>query len=211
MSYRAYRAQKSPWEKFSGIFAVVAFHAVVVYGLIKGLNKEHIDLPPQVVETKVIEDEVPLPEEAPPPPPPEYIPPPPDYVPPPDFDVAVDVAPVATTNAITTTREAPPTPPPTQVVGARTPKKGLSRPPYPSSSERLGEEGVVGLSLYLDAKGKVSEGKIDSSSGFERLDQAALKHALREWKFEPCMNGSQPVPCWHQIRFRFALKDARGG
>lgn len=205
----SYKAEKSFWEKFSGVFVVVVFHLAVIYGLAVGLNHDPMDLLKQQIDAKIIEEAPPPPEEAPPPPPPDFVPPPPDFVPPPDIEFAVDEAPPQNTNAITVSREPPP--PVVQTVGARTPKKGLSRPPYPSSSQRLGEEGVVGLTLYLAESGKVQDGKVETSSGFERLDTAALKHALREWKFEPCIKGDHPVPCWHRINFRFSLKDARGG
>jgi len=203
----SYKAEKSFWEKFSGVFFVVILHLVVIYGLAVGLNHDPMELLRQQVDAKVIEEVAPPPEEAPPPPPPDFVPPPPDFVPPPDIEFAAEEAPPQSANAITVSR-APPAP---LVVGARTPKKGLSRPPYPSSSQRMGEEGLVGLALYLDTQGKVRDGKIAASSGFERLDTAALKHALREWKFDPCLEGSEPVACWHKINFRFALKDAKGG
>jgi protein TonB len=205
----SYKAEKSFWEKFSGVFFVVIFHLAVIYGLAVGLNHDPMDLLRQQVDAKIIEEVAPPPEEAPPPPPPDFVPPPPDFVPPPDIEFAADEAPPPAANAITVSR-APPPPVVAAVVGARTPKKGLSRPPYPSSSVRLGEEGLVGLSLYLDTNGKVRDGKVAISSGFERLDTAALKHAMREWKFDPCLEGSQPVACWHKINFRFAIKDAGG-
>jgi protein TonB len=129
------------------------------------------------------------------------VPPPPDFVPPPDIAFAPDVAPVANANAITVSAK----PVETKSAPARPPKKGLSRPPYPSASLRLGEEGVVGLALYLGEDGKVMDAKVEASSGFERLDDSAVKHAVRAWKFEPCMKGSQPVACWHRIKFRFKI------
>lgn len=204
----SYKPEKTALEKFSGIFFVVLFHLAVIYGLAVGLNHDPMDLLKQQIDAKIIEEAPPPPDEVPPPPPPDFVPPPPDFVPPPDIEFVVDEAPPQNPNAITVSRE-PPTP--AQVIGARTPKKGLSRPPYPSSSQRLGEQGLVGLALYLGTDGKVKEGKVAASSGFERLDTAALKHALRDWKFEPCLDGDKPVACWHKINFRFALKDASSG
>lgn len=203
----SYKAEKRFWERFGGVFFVAVFHVAVIYALAVGLNHDPMELLKQKIDAKVIEEVAPPPEEVPPPPPPDFVPPPPDFVPPPDIEFATEEAPPQNANAITVSRQ----PPPAQVTGARTPQKGLSRPPYPSSSQRLGEEGVVGLSLYLSADGKVHQGKIASSSGFERLDSAALKHAMKEWRFEPCLSGEKPVACWHRINFRFALKDARGG
>lgn len=205
----SYKAEKSFAEKVSGVAFVIIFHLLVIYGLAVGLDHDPIEIFKTQIEAKVIEENIPPPPDEPPPPPVEIEPPPPDYVPPPDFEVTSDAPPVETATAITVTQKAPPPPTPS-TVGARTPKKGLSRPPYPSASQRLGEEGVVGLQLYLGPDGKVQDGKVEKSSGFERLDTAALKHAMRSWKFEPCMSGDKPVACWHRINFRFTLADAKG-
>ncbi len=196
----SYNANKTFSQKSSGLIFVVLFHAVIIYGLAMGLGHDPMKLVKQQIDAKIIEDEAPPEEEAPPPPPPDFVPPPPDFVPPPDIDFAPDVAP-ANANAITVSTK----PVEVKVIQARSPKKGLSTPPYPSASQRLGEEGVVSLALYLGENGKVQDGKIDKSSGFERLDASALKHAIRVWKFEPCMKSNQPIACWHRINFRFKL------
>jgi periplasmic protein TonB len=196
----SYNATKTPAERFSGIAFVVVFHLIIVYGLAVGLGHDPMKLVKQQIDAKIIEEQAPPEEEAPPPPPPDFVPPPPDFVPPPDIAFAPDIAP-ANTSAITVSKK----PVEVKVTQPRPPKKGLSRPPYPSASLRLGEEGVVGLTLYLDETGKVRDGKVESSSGFERLDTSALKHAIRVWKFEPCTKSNQPVACWHRIKFRFQI------
>jgi protein TonB len=86
--------------------------------------------------------------------------------------------------------------------------KGLSRPQYPREALRLGEEGVVGLNLYITEDGKVAQAQVANTSGSERLDQAAVSHAQRSWKFIPCMQGDKPVACWHQLNFRWKIEDA---
>lgn len=197
----SYMAKKSLPERVGGITFVVLFHLVVIYGLAVGLGHDPMSLVKQQIDTKIIEEDTPPEEEAPPPPPPDFVPPPPDFVPPPDIDFAPDAPPPANNNAITVSKK----PVEIAVSPARTPKKGLSRPPYPSASLRLGEEGAVVLLLYLDEAGKVRDGKIASTSGFERLDVAALKHAIRSWKLEPCMKGNQAVACWHKMSFRFKI------
>lgn len=196
----SYQAKKSLPERISGIGFVVLFHIIAIYGLAVGLGHDPISLAKQQIDTKIIEEETPPEEEAPPPPPPDFVPPPPDFVPPPDFDMVQD-APPANANAITVSKK----PVEIKIVGARSPKKGLSRPPYPSASLRLGEEGAVGLALYLDETGKVRDGKVDATSGSARLDNAALKHAIRAWRFEPCTKENQPVACWHKMKFRFQI------
>lgn len=203
----SYKASKSFSQRFGGLIFVVILHVIVVYGLAVALGRDPLAIVKQEIETKIIEDEAPPPEEAPPPPPPDFEPPPPDFVPPPDIAFTADAAPVTNANAITVSRK------PVEVVSKTTPprqpKKGLSRPPYPAASLRLGEEGAVGLSLTLNETGKVQEATVDSSSGFERLDEAAVKHAIRSWKFEPCMNGDKPVACTYRMKFRFKISEAK--
>jgi periplasmic protein TonB len=204
----SYHAKKSFFQRFSGLIFVVGLHVVAIFGLILGLKPSGDEQLIENVKVETVEeqkDQV----EPPPPPPPDYIPPPPDFAPPPTFNVAADAP--APVNAITTVPvkpvEAPP-PQPKVASPAKVPKKGLSRPDYPGESKKLGEEGVVGLALYLNEDGKVQDAKIEKTSGFERLDNAAVKQALKSWKFEPCTDDGKPVACWYKINFRWQLKDA---
>lgn len=201
--FMSYNANKTMSQKAGGIIFVVIFHLLVIYGLALGLGHNPMSLVKQQIDAKIIEEDTPPEEEAPPLPPPDFIPPPPDFVPPPDIEFTAEAPPPTATNAITVSNKPVEAP----VSAPRPPKKGLSRPPYPSASLRLNEEGVVGLALYLDETGKVREGKIESSSGFERLDSAALTHAIRAWKFDPCTKADQPVACWHRIKFRFKIDE----
>ena len=57
-------------------------------------------------------------------------------------------------------------------------------PAYPALSQQLGEQGTVWLSLDVDEKGMPSHIRLKQSSGFGRLDQAALT-VVRSWRFEP--------------------------
>ena len=66
-------------------------------------------------------------------------------------------------------------------------------PVYPALSKRLREEGTVVLRVSLDAQGAVRDIQIESSSQFQRLDQAALE-AVRQWRFIPATHGQVAVP-----------------
>ena len=66
-------------------------------------------------------------------------------------------------------------------------------PVYPALSKRLREEGTVVLRVSLDAQGAVRDIQIESSSQFQRLDQAALE-AVRQWRFIPATRGQVAVP-----------------
>lgn len=192
--------------RFSGLLAVAGLHAAVVIALLIGLAPKPGEFLVENVKVQTMED---LDEQVvpPPPPPPDYVPPPPDFVPPPQFNVAAD-APVPA-NAITTAPAQPRAVPvaETSLTPARPPKKGLSPPFYPSESKKLGEEGVVALALYLNDVGRVQEAHVETSSGFARLDAAAVEHAVKAWKFEPCSESGKPVACWYKIKFRFQLKN----
>jgi len=59
------------------------------------------------------------------------------------------------------------------------------RPPaYPSLSRKLGETGKVVLRVELDETGRVSAARVVTSSGFDRLDAAALA-AVHTWRCRP--------------------------
>lgn len=55
-------------------------------------------------------------------------------------------------------------------------------PSYPQLSRRLGEEGQVLVRVQVSADGKVLSVELKQSSGFERLDEAALK-AVAKYRF----------------------------
>ena len=86
------------------------------------------------------------------------------------------------------------------------PNKKAWRRRHIRANQKLGEEGIVALALYLNEEGRVQEAKVETSSGFARLDDAAVKQAVKAWKFEPCTEEGKPVACWYKIKFRFLLK-----
>ena len=60
---------------------------------------------------------------------------------------------------------------------------------YPVLAFRRGQEGRVLLLIDVDEHGQVTQGSVIESSGFELLDQAAIKAAYT-WKFKPAtVNG----------------------
>ncbi len=80
------------------------------------------------------------------------------------------------------------------------------KPPYPLASRRMGEEGTVILSVYILSSGMVDKIRIKKSSGYPRLDNAALE-AVKKWRYIPAKNGDTPVAIWHTQAIRFSLKD----
>ncbi|MGE0383360.1 MAG: TonB family protein [Gammaproteobacteria bacterium] len=79
------------------------------------------------------------------------------------------------------------------------------QPDYPPISRRLGEQGSVILALLVEIDGHVAEARVDSSSGHARLDEAAVAHALKRWRFAPGTEDGVPVAAWHRVRVRFTL------
>lgn len=79
------------------------------------------------------------------------------------------------------------------------------KPPYPSASRRMGEEGEVRLRVHVDTAGQAQQIEIFRSSGFPRLDQAALD-TVKQWRFVPARQGDQPIPAWVIVPIQFSLR-----
>jgi len=60
----------------------------------------------------------------------------------------------------------------------------VTPPSYPSSARRRGWQGTANLLVTVDVNGRVEELILERSSGYEMLDDAALR-AVRHWEFEP--------------------------
>lgn len=83
----------------------------------------------------------------------------------------------------------------------------LNNPPprYPTLSRRLGEEGQVVLRVHVEVDGTASQATISTSSGFNRLDQAALQTVLR-WRYVPGSHNGVPQAMWFYIPIHFVLE-----
>lgn len=77
-------------------------------------------------------------------------------------------------------------------------------PEYPRLSRRLREEGKVILNVQVSPAGLATSVSVSTTSGFPRLDQAAVD-AVKRWRFVPAKNGSEPVAAWVQVPLVFAL------
>jgi protein TonB len=147
-------------------------------------------------------------EEEPPPPPPKFQAPPPVFIDMPD--VAITEAPTTTT--ITATN-APPkaAPPPPKADVVVLPRQNPRRPitsadeMYPTMSRRLGEEGAVVLLLTVNEEGRVVDAKVQTSSGFERLDEAAVKEAVRSWRLLPGTINGKPSAMTYPFKVVFKI------
>ncbi len=79
-----------------------------------------------------------------------------------------------------------------------------AKPPYPPLSRRLGEQGQVLVRVLIGADGVAQKAEVKQSSGFERLDQAALSAAMR-WRYLPGRRGGVPEAMWFTVPISFAL------
>jgi protein TonB len=198
---------------------VVLIHVLFVWMLASGLGKKIVEVVVGPVETSLIEE---APEDdEPPPPPPEFDTPPP-YVPPPELsiDIPVDTGPSTAISNVTSERpvasapapvaaapkpverEVVRTPPSTQGKGAR-----ITQPEYPPAARRAGEEGTVTLKVLVTDGGRAGQVEVAKSSGFPKLDEAAVKEVQRNWRFVPGKEDGKPVSMWHTFAVTFRLTD----
>jgi periplasmic protein TonB len=86
-----------------------------------------------------------------------------------------------------------------------------AKPPrYPMDSRRAREQGTVMLSVLLSTDGRVADVSIARSSGFARLDRAALD-AVRDWRWSPLMRDGSPVMVRGVVTIPFILQGGDGG
>jgi protein TonB len=91
---------------------------------------------------------------------------------------------------------------PSQVQDLQT--KQRVEPTYPAAARRDGEEGTVRLRVLVDQRGRPADVQVARSSGFQRLDDAAI-NAVRRWRFQAATNGTTAVSAWTQVAITFKL------
>ncbi|WP_334107202.1 energy transducer TonB [Methylobacillus sp.] len=79
-------------------------------------------------------------------------------------------------------------------------------PTYPAMSKRLGEQGVALLRINVSETGMPETIQLEKSSGFDRLDKAALE-AAKKCRFNPYMRDNKPMRVTVIAPFRFSLSD----
>ncbi len=195
---------------------VVLVHVFLAYAFITSVRNKTIKLPQIIEDVVLIAPDIPPP---PPPPPPQSQPlpktaPPESYRPPVEVELPPPVAPVETIQAAVLT-ELPPAPAPVQAgppaqtdsqIGMRTAvlAEGCATPAYPVSAARNGETGTVLLALLIGSDGKVSDAKVQKSSGHPALDKAA-RSALSLCKFKPATMDGLATAGWSAISYVWKL------
>jgi len=88
--------------------------------------------------------------------------------------------------------------------------KGLNnpKPPYPLMSQRLNEEGKVILNVCVSLSGLVENLKLETTSGYQRLDDIAIE-TVKKWKFIPAKNQDKDINACYLLPVQFILRKER--
>jgi protein TonB len=214
----SYVEPRDSGRRVTGMLVVVVFHIWLGYALVHGLARRIVEVVRSPLETKIIEEVKPPPPDKPPPPPPKLETPPPPYIPPPEIQIQSPVT-APTITAITREKPPKPVPPPAKPAPPPAPPKphvpvrvaavvdahACEKPVYPAASLRANETGVVRLSFLIDVNGKVLESKVERSSGYRRLDEAA-REGLSLCSFKPATVDGKPQKSWAQIEYLWKIE-----
>ncbi len=214
-SFRVSRARTThtPQQRAVGLVFAVAMEASIVYALLVTLGWVEA---PKIMPPMSLVNVAPLPKTPDtPPPPPQIFDPPPVAAPivplveltyaPPVPPTAISAPPPQTVAPSVPRVIAPPTPP-VIFTPARAIAASHSIPEYPFVSRRLREQGTLRLKLMLDEKGLVTDAVVVNSSGFQRLDEAAVKWVKAQWRYIPAMQGTKPVASTAEAIVEFKLQ-----
>lgn len=78
-------------------------------------------------------------------------------------------------------------------------------PVYPESARQSGASGTVLVGLAINESGTVSNAWVESSSGNDALDRAAVQ-AVLSWQFIPARQNGLPVPVHTRVPVIFGLR-----
>jgi protein TonB len=206
-------------EQLVGLLFVLALHAVVL----AVLWRMHIISLPVLPDTLMVE--LISPEQPAPPKPPRFESPKtvqPEPVKPPEQQQLVAEAPIVKPDE--PVAYAPPVPPAPVVVAPPAPPAPpvppqpvvlsgelsvscpeRTPPEYPRLSMRMNEQGKVVLKVELGEDGSIASAQVKTSSGFARLDAAALG-AVKTWHCKPVIRNGAAVRAVALQPFNFTLE-----
>lgn len=99
----------------------------------------------------------------------------------------------------------PPAPPKIELPSSDAAYLNNPKPPYPALSKRLGEQGKVVVRVLIGVDGTAQQAEIRTSSGYDRLDQAALATVLK-WRYVPGKRGGVAETMWFNVPINFVLE-----
>jgi len=221
----SYPETSTSGRRLTGLALVVLLHVALIYALTQGLARKVVEVVRNPLEVKIVETVKPPPEKPPQLPVPKLAAPPPPRIAPPEVKVEVPPPkPAPPAVAAAKPVEAVPAPAPAAPaqqaaaqgtaakphvpvrVGAVVDGRACEKPRYPPASVRANETGTVLLSFLIDVGGKVIESKVERSSGFHRLDEAA-RNGLALCKFKPATVDGKPEQSWARIEYEWKLVD----
>lgn len=211
-------------EKLIGLLFVLVLHGAALYGLwsyrIIPTPDEAVALMVNLINPPPPEQPKPPKPEQPKPPQPRPVEPPPEhphlavespvvrpdepvaYVPPPP----APPAPVAAPPAPAQPAPQPLPPEPVMLSGdlsVSCPER--SPPDYPMLAKRMNEQGKVVLRVELGEDGRIANVAVKTSSGYQRLDNAAL-NAVKTWRCKPVIRNGAAVSAVALQPFSFILE-----
>lgn len=78
---------------------------------------------------------------------------------------------------------------------------------YPRAARDAGEEGVAVVGVSVSPGGSVTRAWLEQSTGYDRLDRAALKAAY-QWSFSPARNAAgEPIAGESRVTVRYQLDE----
>ena len=208
------------------VLSVLLFHVAALWALQAGLIQRVVEV---LVPVEMLSDFIEPPKPKMEPPPPQV---PPKAVtqaaprkvvaalPPPPMPLAIadpTPAPNAPTGVVAQPKPLPPITAPVAAAPApvAAPKVELPssdadylqnpKPAYPAMSKRLGEQGKVIVRVLIGVDGTAQQAEIRQSSGFDRLDQAALATTQR-WRYVPGKRGGVAEAMWFNVPINFVLE-----
>jgi protein TonB len=198
------------------IATLVAVHAVLVAGLLDANRLRDVAVDAKPLFLAVVDAPAPAaPPKALPPPPTAKIPPPPQLTLP---LVATETIPAAAPLVAQVLPPSPPAAPAAPVEAPPTPAPSLPRtippsavqylvppaPVYSRISARMRESGKALVRVFIDEAGLPHDVQLATSTGFARLDDAALT-AVRHCRFKPYLDNGVAVAGWAAIPIEFEL------
>lgn len=79
-----------------------------------------------------------------------------------------------------------------------------AKPVWPKAALRNEQQGTVTLAFLIDTDGKVSESRIEKSSGFPLLDLAA-QEGIEKCTFRPGLENGEPAKSWLRMQYVWKL------
>jgi len=190
-------------EQLAGLSFVLALHGVALYGM-----WSYRVIPTPVEAFVMVSNLVDPPPQPPKPPHPK--PPRPQPIDPPQQQQIVAEAPVLPDEPVA------PAPPPEPVIEAPPQPVTLASelsvncperapPEYPALSMRMNEQGKVVLRVELGEDGRIDKADVKISSGYRRLDDAAL-NTVKTWRCKPLVRNGEAVRAVALQPFNFILE-----